>query len=272
VRKLLLNFADRHFSQAQRANSKTGLKVAGFDEVAACGPRDIAADFFARNERILREPRGAGCWLWKPYLMARALERLKDGDYLFYSDAGAEFIRPIEPLIALCEKHGQDVLVFELAGLEKHWTKRDAFLVMGCDSPPYTDTRQRMGTFILCRRSPFSRGFIGEFLRYAQDERLITDAPNQLGQPDYDGFIQHRHDQSLLSLLSKRHGLQAHRDPSQWGNEMRDLYPESRYEQLIDHTRVRNAPHSEGGVIRRLKRLKRSALRWLGGVVRRGRA
>jgi hypothetical protein len=255
--KLLINFADRNFSQEQRLNTETGLRIAGFDHAVSHQPKDIDAAFRAKNERILRHARGAGYWLWKPYFLKRALDQLADGDYVFYCDAGAKFLRPVEPLVRLSEELRQDVLVFELAHLEKHWTKRDAFILMGCDSPPYTDTRQRLASFVLCRRSPRSRDFVEQFLGLAQDERLITDLENQLGHPNYDGFIEHRHDQSILSLLSKQHGLAAHRDPSQWGNDVRDLYPQSPYEQLIDHTRRRNRPNLAVKLARRLGRLLR---------------
>jgi hypothetical protein len=81
-----------------------------------------------------------------------------------------------------------------------------------------------------------------EFLNYAQDERLLTDMENQLGYPNYEGFHEHRHDQSILSLLSKKYGLMAFRDPSQFGNQMIHLHPESHYGQLMIATRARNPP------------------------------
>ncbi len=38
-------------------------------------------------------------------------------------------------------------------------------------------------------------------------------------------------------LLTKRYGLAAYRDPSQWGNDLREEYPASCYGQLIELTR-----------------------------------
>ena len=46
-----------------------------------------------------------------------------------------------------------------------------------------------------------------EWLSYAQDERIITDIPNQGGTDNYPGFQEHRHDQSIWSLLCKKHQL-----------------------------------------------------------------
>jgi hypothetical protein len=78
---------------------------------------------------------------------------------------------------------------------------------------------------------------VNELLHYAQDERIITDLENQCGYSNYPEFQEHRHDQSIFSLLTKKYDLVAYRDPSQWGNGVKQLYTNSKYEQLIEHTR-----------------------------------
>ena len=245
--KLLINYADKNFVVAQKLNSETGIEIAGFDRVISYSPQDIDAVFYSRNKKILRQSRLAGYALWKPYFILKSLDQLKDGDYLFYCDAGAAFVKPIEPLIKVCEESKQDIIVFEspiiisnVLLIEKHWTKRDAFILMNCDSPEYTDTLQRGTGYILFKKSPVSCNFANEWLQYAQDERLSTDLKNQLGYPNYEGFIEHRHDQSICSLLTKKYKLKGYRDPSQVGNDFMDLYPESKYGQLINSTRARN--------------------------------
>jgi hypothetical protein len=238
--KLLINYADKNFTVAQKLNTETGIKVAGFDKVISYKPQDMDAVFYSRNRKILRQSRLGGYALWKPYIIIKSLDQLSDGDYLFYCDAGSYFIKPIDPLIKICEEGNQDIIVFDWQGVEKHHTKRDAFILMDCDSPEYTDTKHRIDSFILFRKSPVSCNFAREWLQYAQDERLSTDLKNQLGYPNYEGFIEHRHDQSICSLLSKKYKLKAYRDPSQFGNDVMDIYPESRYGQLINQTRARN--------------------------------
>jgi hypothetical protein len=49
--------------------------------------------------------------------------------------------------------------------------------------------------------------------------------------------MEHRHDQSVFSVLSKKHGLPVFRDPSQFGNGVLDDFPNSTYPQLIVHSR-----------------------------------
>jgi hypothetical protein len=238
--KVLVNFATASFFEAQRLNAETGLSVAGFDRAISYSSRDIERDFRIRNRAVLRSRTGAGYWLWKPYFIKRALSLLNEGEFLFYCDSGSHFIARIDPLVEIALRTGQQLLPFELQLLERSYTKRDAFMLMDCDAPPFVDTRQRLAGFILLRKSPFAVSFVDEFFDLAQDPRLITDSRSQLG-PDYPDFVAHRHDQSIFSLLTKRHGLTTYRDPSQFGNDLREEYPASTYGQLIDLTRSRTS-------------------------------
>jgi hypothetical protein len=67
--------------------------------------------------------------------------------------------------------------------------------------------------------------FVTEWLTYAQDSRAITDDANVLGLPNYPEFHDHRHDQSILSLLAKKWNLTLYPDPSQWGAGAQRPYP-----------------------------------------------
>ncbi len=79
---------------------------------------------------------------------------------------------------------------------------------MGCDSAWYEERRQIKGGFSLWRKTNFSLRLVDEWLFWAQDERIITDMPNQCGKENYPGFIEHRHDQSIWSILCRRYQLE----------------------------------------------------------------
>ena len=57
------------------------------------------------------------------------------------------------------------------------------------------------------------------------------------GQANFIEFKDHRHDQSVLSLMTVKYGLEMFRDPTQWGNSEKDLFANSPYDQLFDHHR-----------------------------------
>jgi hypothetical protein len=236
----LVNYSDALYRKSQKMNSETGLSVGLFDEVVSYSPKDIDSDFRSANDKILRQERGNGYWLWKPYFIWKTLEKAEKGDFVFYCDSGAHFIKPVSPLVEISIGNQQDIVFFELPFQERVYTKRDAFILMGCDASEYADSNQRLGSYHLWKKSSFTMNFICEFLRYAQDERILTDIENQCGLPDSHEFKNHRHDQSIFSLLTKKYDLLAHRDPSQYGNKYMNKFPRSTYGQLINLTRMHN--------------------------------
>ena len=72
---------------------------------------------------------------------------------------------------------------------------------MDCDEERYWNADQIQASYIAFMISDATRHLITEWLRYAGDERVVTDIPNQLGLPDFDDFVDHRFDQSILSNL-----------------------------------------------------------------------
>jgi hypothetical protein len=266
---VLINYATLKFYEAQQRSAETAVTVAGFDEAICYSSRDIDRHFRTRNRSILRARIGAGYWLWKPYFIKRALDLLSKGDFLFYCDSGSHFVDRIDPLIELATRTQQQVIPFELIHLERCYTKRETLILMGCDAARFTDTRQRLGSFILFQKSAFTEKFVDEFLELAQDPRLIADMKSSVGS-DYPDFVAHRHDQSIFSLLTKRYGLTAYRDPSQYGNDLREEYPESAYGQLIDLTRSRTS-RPAGLALSWWKRLRAARFRGERGLMMRRR-
>ena len=176
------------------------------DEFYAYTPGDIDEEFKEKNKDILSRGRGNGYWLWKPYFLYKTLKtKLKDGDYLIYSDAGILYIDKAQLIVDFLNERKAEMYFHRLPHLEKHYTKRDAFILLGADLPFFTETGQFNAAFQIYKKSRFTEIFLEEYLYYAQDKRIISDEPNTLGLENYEGFKAHRHDQSILSLLTKKY-------------------------------------------------------------------
>ena len=102
--------------------SQSGLSNGGFDEVFSYNYSDIDDEFKEKNKHILEQPRGAGFWLWKPYIIKKTLEKIEENDLLFYSDSGISFIRPIDDLIKIMDETDEKLLLFELDFLREFLT------------------------------------------------------------------------------------------------------------------------------------------------------
>lgn len=210
-------YSTKDYENARKYNVKKAYQKGKADIVFEYCEDDLSIEFKERNAHILSCKRGAGYWVWKPYVVDKALSQLTYGDYLFYCDSGAFLTKDLHSLISFLEKENTDILFFDLPFIEKKWTKRDVFLALCCDNAGYANTTQRCATYFLIKKTTNTEQFIHEWLSYAQIYELISDEDNVLyHQCNYEGFQDNRHDQSILSLLSKKYGYRAYPDISQF--------------------------------------------------------
>lgn len=209
-----INYANKKWYNAQKLNSKTAKKY-GADKVIAYTENDIDKEFYEKNKHILTQPRGNGYWLWKPYIIKKTLDRIEYGDYVIYIDSGACYKNDIHYLINKLEEDQNDIMCFGLEYPEKKYTKRDAFILMDCDTKKYTDSNQILGGFILIKKTDKTINLVTDWLNYAQDYRIITDSENECGKPNYAIFVENRHDQTVFSLTCKKYNCRVYYNPSQ---------------------------------------------------------
>lgn len=203
---LAITYGDEKYSYMKRVNQFTAKVFGKADKVCAYGPEDIDVEFKENNKHIFSQGRLGGYCIWKPYVILKALDTLKEGDYCMYLDSGAYYISDLHVLQKQLEKDGTDFLFSSSLLPEKDWTKRDAFVLLDCDSEAVANSHQIEATFLFLRKTQESVAFIKEWLHLMSDARLSTDIENQLGLDNYEGFREHRHDQSVMSLLAKKKG------------------------------------------------------------------
>lgn len=233
-RKTLINYANDRYASKQERNSVSGLQVGTFDEALSFGPDDIDGAFYRHNQTILSAPRGNGYWLWKPYFIYKTLSMIDSGDFLMYADSGCYFVASVDPLVDLVSGSPRGLILFTLSPAQTNgkWTKRDCFHFMGLDDQ-FRHDPQILASFVCMVKSDFTISFVRKWLDFAMMGHIITDAPNVCGKPNYPEFIDHRHDQSILSLLGRHQGITTMPDISQWGN----AEDRKGIGQIVEHTR-----------------------------------
>ena len=131
--------------------------------------------FFARHKRTLAIFKGAGLWLWKPYIINRTLYAMDEGDYLVYADAGVYMSGPIHPLLVLLERLDEKykgVLLFGTGIAQRYFCKRDAFVRQGCDTRACHDAYQVNGAISVWRRGPHALRVAETWLRECEDYQV----------------------------------------------------------------------------------------------------
>lgn len=149
--------------------------------------------------------RGFGYWCWKPFIILKTLENLKDGDILVYADIGCHINKEGEKrfyeYLDIVIEH--KALCYKSHWVEAHYTKSDLFDYFDkLKDKNITDTPMRPATICIFEKNDINLEFVNKWLQVFYDDfSLVDDTPSKL--PNLDGFIENRHDQSVFSILSK---------------------------------------------------------------------
>jgi hypothetical protein len=147
---------------------------------------------------------GGGYWLWKPIIILDRLQSIEEGAVLMYADIGCEFSSKGTEIL---NKMLSDVLVaealfFSMPFVERHWTAPN-FLKYMSATMGEQDSGQISATYFYIKNSPNTRAFVKKWIEIACCENFAH-LMGHVKLLDFFRFIEHRHDQSILSLLVKR--------------------------------------------------------------------
>jgi hypothetical protein len=215
INKYLLSFSTSNFIKFQKRLLFSAKITNNFKGFFTLSPNEIDDGYFKHYDATFwQKSRGYGYWLWKPYFLLKYVKKIDFNDYLVYIDTGVVILRNINILIKSMEKNQQDIMSFYLPVVEKQWTKKDLFLRLNLNQEKYYDSNQVLASFFIIKKTTLTIKFLEEFLSVCENTSNIDD--NSILKND-DFFIEHRHDQSVFSLLIKKYNFLPFRDPSQFG-------------------------------------------------------
>lgn len=204
MKKYFINYASGGFINSQK-EATTRARNFGFDAIPL-SPSDIDGDFLEQNKFILEQGRGAGYWLWKPYFINKFLQQISEGDYLVYMDSGAFFIKDPSEYIEMTNTE-KGHISFSMIQRTSKWTKGDCFYEINKNKDyEFSEKNQLQATYLIFMNNKFTRYFVSKWLGYCCKDNLITDSPN-IHLSNMQDFIDHRHDQSIYSLLCYNEGI-----------------------------------------------------------------
>lgn len=169
--------------------------------------------FWNKHSKFINENRrGYGYYIWKPYIIMKTMQSLQDGDILLYLDS-------------CCELHSSDknytfdtyfkqVMKDKFIGskaakgrMEKMYNKMDLINYLGLTNNSCLENDQNQaGTnmFLVCSET---RNLVNDWYNIACDYHMIDDSASIL--PNSKEFIEHRHDQSIFSLLTYKYNIKS---------------------------------------------------------------
>jgi hypothetical protein len=166
-------------------------------------------EYYEKNKQIFFNKKGAGFWIWKPYIIKHSLDKINNDDFLIYVDSDFGFINNPEELTKECQDVGAGLYIINF--LCKIWTKKDCFIIMGCNSEKYYNEYLTLGGINCWMKSNLSYQILDEWLKFAQNPKLSTRDP---GIDNFPEFKRHSTDQSILTNLTTKYNVKRFMPPN----------------------------------------------------------
>jgi hypothetical protein len=201
-----------NFRSAARRIEKEAIESNFFDEVHVCDEKTdypVLKYFLILNKNIFRN-RGFGFWSWKPHLILDIFKKASIGDVICYADSGCQIsslaTEKFKENIHLCKRNKS--LFFHMPNiLEKHYTKYKLLKYFDCENDQLLlCSPQIQATYFYLEVCFENLMLIQNWARLSISNNFsYIDDTDSYG---YDNtFKEHRHDQSILSILVKRANL-----------------------------------------------------------------
>lgn len=209
-------FGDETFKFGKERLHQQAEDFSIFKSIQEFGEADLNDDFWINHASKMMQKRATqplqnkfyGYYAVKPHFVSKALERIPEDDVLLFVDAGCELnFRGINRLQEYYEltmdKNG---LFFSLDYPEIMWTKMDTYSRVFGDNDEHFMTNQFISGAYLIKNNSFIRDFVHtwENICIENNGMYLDDSPSV--SPNHSIFKEHRHDQSILSLLLKAAG------------------------------------------------------------------
>jgi hypothetical protein len=162
--------------------------------------QEVGAFDLTTHTSTPKQTRGDNWWRWKPEIIISAMLKYPD-DFILYIDAGdyhtEDFWKWLPAYAAV-----SDNLFVTRGYIHREWTKGDCFEAMGM--LPYMDRidHQLEAGLIGLRANDANLLLVDEWADWMQDDQIVTDSPSNY--PNHPDFMEHRHDQSILTNLVLR--------------------------------------------------------------------
>lgn len=207
-----VTFADSKYAKTLARIEHEAVNTHAFSHVHTFSENDLGNQFWDKHRSFVEShSRGFGYWIWKPWVVMKTLEKAADGDVIVYADGGCGInTTGISNLIRYCSiltgSQDHHILGFQMSYVEHHWTKMDLFQRLNCRTDAVMKSGQVMATAFLCKKTPDTLRFMQAWYDMCSENNYhyVDDSPSVA--PETAEFQEHRHDQSIFSLLCKTMG------------------------------------------------------------------
>ena len=209
-KKHFITYGNKMYNNSKKRLREESSNSGWFDTITICGPENLSEEFKHEFDDILKKPRGAGYWIWKFDIIKQQLTKLANNDILIYMDAGCTINingkTRFNEYIEMLNNSNESIISFEMNHLEKHYTNKELFHHFNMNvNDNNGNSGQIVGGILIMKNTENMKKIIDDCINVLRtDHLLVTDHYNKMEQSSE--FKDNRHDQSILSLVRKKHG------------------------------------------------------------------
>lgn len=202
-------YGDNNYQKSKNRIREEAMRCGFLDVIDIYGREDLSLDFIEKTKPYIDHPRGGGYWIWKTYLLKKTFEKMREGDYCVYIDAGCT-INPMggerfKYYLSLLDQSesGMFRLEHEKTPVELFTNEKVFEYFEGSEDEELRKSDVLMGGVMIFKKNDNSQKFIDRYLEIAEnDPYLFSDEFNDYKRTSK--LIDHRHDQSVSSCLVRR--------------------------------------------------------------------
>ena len=198
----------QNFIEASERLNTQAQKSSLFDNVYLYTDQMLMADsdfWGLHSDFINRNKRGWGYWIWKPYIIKQVMDKMNDNDTLVYLDSGCEIdMRKKKDMLSLFEIIKDEYVIGSKTHNEMDWCKMDLFVHLDMLDIDVNSKQHEAGA-LMFRVCDKTRVLVDEWYKTCCNYHLIDDSPSN--NKNFRSFKEHRHDQAIFSLLTKKYEL-----------------------------------------------------------------
>ena len=198
--------------QSKALNFYNEVKVFGWDDLSQNKQEQILSFFKKGQKRLF------GYASWKPEVILSYLSEIPKNSILQYSDIGCFFnskgLKRLNDYVKIVEK--TDILAFKYNKpnfnlkknfkfqiyYEHQYTKADAWKYLNIDdNSQILKTEQIWSGTIFLKNNAYVKKILNKWISICKINNLIDDSKSV--KKNHKNFIEHRHDQSIFSMICK---------------------------------------------------------------------
>lgn len=215
MKKVFIAYANDAMAYSLKRIGRQAKKIGIFDEVILYTPNDLPE--YILKSPLMQYSYGGGYWAWKPCIIYETLQKYEDGTIVCYVDAGCTlkshaewemYFELLQEYDSLFFKYRNNMPCWQKFGSTSTkiecWTKKQSadFYDSYSGNKEWRRRNKIWGGCIFMKNK--NNSILKKWIELEMQHPEIIIDPKPTDE-QYSFFAQHKHDQSLLTVLASMH-------------------------------------------------------------------